>query len=160
MSDLINYRLLLEYDGTDFFGWQVQVGQRTVQGELEKALEPLMGEVIRVNAAGRTDTGVHGLGQVANFHSSKNRPPDVVMKALNGTLPEDVRVLDASIAPAEFHSRFSAKWRHYRYRMPLPRPAKSFSPRYTRKGRTRLLGPWRSAWICTLPRSSIRTAGR
>ena len=122
MDDAINYRLLLEYDGTDFFGWQVQVGQRTVQGELEKALEPLMGEAIRVNAAGRTDTGVHALGQVVNFRSRKERPVDEVVNALNGTLPKDVRVLEAAIAPLDFHARYSATWRHYRYRF-LYRPS-------------------------------------
>ena len=116
MDDAINYRLLLEYDGTDFFGWQVQVGQRTVQGELETALEPLMGESVRVNAAGRTDTGVHALGQVANFRSRKERSVAEVVNALNGTLPKDVRVLEAEVAPSDFHARYSAKWRHYQYR--------------------------------------------
>jgi len=121
MEDAITYRLLLEYDGTQFYGWQLQVGRRTVQGELEKALEPLMGESVRVTAAGRTDAGVHALGQVAHFRSVKHRLAQVIVNALNGTLPADVRVLEAAIAPPDFHARYSAKWRHYRYRF-LRRP--------------------------------------
>ena len=119
MEDTTNYRLLLEYDGTDFFGWQVQVGCRTVQGDLEAALQQLMGEQIRVAAAGRTDTGVHALGQVASFHSAKFREPEVVTNALNGTIQPDVRILETTIAPPDFHARFSAVWRHYRYRIVL-----------------------------------------
>jgi len=116
MDDAITYRLLLEYDGTHFYGWQIQAGRRTVQGELEKALKPLMGESVRVTAAGRTDAGVHALGQVAHFRSLKPRPVGVILSALNGTLPLDVRVLEASMAPLGFHARYSAKWRRYRYR--------------------------------------------
>ena len=116
MEDAITYRLLLEYDGTDFYGWQLQEGRRTVQGELEKALTPLMGEPIRVTGAGRTDAGVHALGQVAHFRSVMHRPIEVIVKALNGTLPPDIRILEAAMAPPDFHARYSAKWRHYRYR--------------------------------------------
>lgn len=119
MEDTTNYRLLLEYDGTDFFGWQVQVGCRTVQGDLETALQQLMGEQIRVAAAGRTDTGVHALGQMASFQSAKFRETEVVTNALNGTMPLDVRILETSIVPPDFHARFSATWRHYRYRIIL-----------------------------------------
>jgi tRNA pseudouridine38-40 synthase len=122
MEDAITYRLLLEYDGTEFFGWQFQLKERTVQGELEQALEPLMGESVRVTAAGRTDAGVHALGQVAHFQSHKERPSHVIMDALNATLPGDVRILEAAVAAPGFHSRFSAKWRHYRYRF-LHRPS-------------------------------------
>jgi tRNA pseudouridine38-40 synthase len=115
-QDEMTYRLLLEYDGTEFFGWQIQVGYRTVQGELESALERLMGVPVRVTAAGRTDTGVHALGQVVHFSCVKTRSLTVIVKALNGTLPQDLRILKAEVAPPGFHARYSAKWRRYRYR--------------------------------------------
>jgi tRNA pseudouridine38-40 synthase len=116
MEDGITYRLLLEYDGTDFWGWQIQEKGRTVQAELESALEQLMGESVKTVAAGRTDSGVHALGQVVTFRCQKSRPPDIVHKALNGLLPFDIRIRAAAVVHASFHARFSAKWRRYRYR--------------------------------------------
>lgn len=108
-------RLTLEYDGTDFQGWQIQKDARTVQGELEKALHTLLKEEVRVVGAGRTDAGVHALGQVAHFRTQHTIPTEGLRKGLNALLPDDVVVLSAEEAPADFHARFSATGREYRY---------------------------------------------
>ncbi|MGH7481500.1 MAG: tRNA pseudouridine(38-40) synthase TruA, partial [Longimicrobiales bacterium] len=101
--------MTLQYDGAGFHGWQVQPGVRTVQAELEMALERLTTRPIRVAAAGRTDAGVHASGQVVSFDSpAKWRAPEL-LRALNGVLPDDVRVTAAAEAPdPAFHARFSA----------------------------------------------------
>ncbi|MDE2999217.1 MAG: tRNA pseudouridine(38-40) synthase TruA [Gemmatimonadota bacterium] len=118
-----NIRLQLEYDGTDFKGWQVQPDQRTVQGTLESCLTSLLGHPIRAIGAGRTDAGVHALGQVANFYTINPLPLKRIGAALNGTLPPDVAVLDVDeVAPA-FHARRSARRRTYLYRMAYRRRA-------------------------------------
>ena len=111
------YRVTLAYDGTDFAGFQLQRGDgRTVQGVLEQALQRLGGpERIAVAGAGRTDAGVHALGQVAAFELPRELEPAGLLRALNGLLPEDVRVLDAARAPAGFHPRKSASSKLYRY---------------------------------------------
>ncbi len=111
------YRLLLEYDGTSFFGWQVQVNRRTVQGVLEKAIYRLFGCQTRVYAAGRTDAGVHALGQVVHFDAPAEFTPDTLTRALNFYLPDDVRVRRTEPVSGDFHARFSARWRWYRYRI-------------------------------------------
>ena len=86
-----NIRLTLSYDGTDFFGWQTQPDRRTVQETLEKALAGLTGEErVRVNASGRTDTGVHALGQVVNFRTEATYAAEVFLRAVNARLPPDV----------------------------------------------------------------------
>ncbi len=113
----IRYRLDLEYDGTDFSGWQLQPETRTVQGCLEAAVERLFGEHATVIAAGRTDAGVHATGQVAHFTVTRERSPDVIVQALNALLPPDVRVRRAMITESDFHARFSALWRKYCYRI-------------------------------------------
>ncbi|SKA83236.1 tRNA pseudouridine38-40 synthase [Paucidesulfovibrio gracilis DSM 16080] len=109
--------LTLAYDGTDYAGWQVQPGQRTVQGVLERALRPLIGvgEDVRVHASGRTDSGVHALGQVAHVDVPTSRRDLPWQKALNATLPPDVRVVAAREVPATFHARFSAISKTYAY---------------------------------------------
>lgn len=118
-----NIRLQLEYDGTDFKGWQVQPDQRTVQGTLESCLASLLGHPIRVIGAGRTDAGVHALGQVANFTTYNALPLERIGQALNGTLPPDVAVLDIDDVPSTFHARRSAKRRTYLYRIVYRRRA-------------------------------------
>lgn len=115
----MTYRLDLEYDGTRFSGWQVQDGERTVQGVIEKVLPGLFTDFTRVNAAGRTDAGVHAAAQVAHFRALPNRPPESVRRALNANLPPDVRIKFVQLADADFHARFSARWRGYRYRIAL-----------------------------------------
>ncbi|HNR66796.1 MAG TPA: tRNA pseudouridine(38-40) synthase TruA [bacterium] len=110
-----NIKLTLEYDGSDFCGWQIQPNLRTVQGEVEKAICGLTGQMVRVITAGRTDTGVHARGQVINFLSDSRLSCAVFVRGLNALLPPDVRVLAAEQAPDDFNSRFSARQRTYRY---------------------------------------------
>jgi tRNA pseudouridine38-40 synthase len=110
-----NLRLTLSYDGTDFHGWQTQPGFRTVQETLEAALARLTGSPTRVNASGRTDTGVHAVGQVVNFYSSTALVPDVLVRALNAHLPSDVVAKHAADAPQAFDANRDAKRKLYRY---------------------------------------------
>lgn len=111
-----NIALTLSYDGTNFSGWQIQQGVRTVQGEIEKGLEKIHKEKTAVAGSGRTDSGVHALGQVAGFFSPvASIPTENYVPALNSILPTDVRILDARQVPEDFHPRFSATSRTYRY---------------------------------------------
>jgi tRNA pseudouridine38-40 synthase len=112
------YRLTIEYDGTGLVGWQRQDDLPSVQGLLEKALQKFCGETVTVYGAGRTDAGVHALGQVAHVDLRRDWPPERVVKAVNFHLTgTTVAVLDCVLAPADFHARFSATGRHYRYRI-------------------------------------------
>lgn len=107
-------KLTVCYDGTDFVGWQRQPKGRSVQGELERAMKRL-GYVVSVQGAGRTDAGVHGMGQVATFDADLQLPVEKLAYALNNILPQDVRVLAADEAAADFHARFSPSCKEYRY---------------------------------------------
>lgn len=111
-----NVRLRLEYDGTNFRGWQVQPGERTVQGVLEQAIEKVHGATVRATAAGRTDTGVHALDQVVNVALPVAEPAELG-RSLNGVLPPDVSVLSADIVPDDFNARYDAVRRSYDYRI-------------------------------------------
>jgi tRNA pseudouridine38-40 synthase len=114
----MRYRLTIEYDGGPFFGWQRQSDGPSVQGALETAIEKLSGERVTVTGAGRTDSGVHALGQVAHFDLVKEFDAGKVRDALNHYLrPDPVVVLDAAATDSEFHARFSAKARHYLFRI-------------------------------------------
>lgn len=109
-------RLVLEYDGTDFAGWQVQAGgERTVQGVLGEALRRVCGADAEVTGAGRTDAGVHALGQVAGVRVETRLAPDELQRALNAVLPPDVAVRGADHAPADWHARYGARAKLYRY---------------------------------------------
>lgn len=119
-----NIVLVVEYDGTDFHGFQAQPGLRTVQGELEQCLLSVTQEEIRVAAAGRTDAGVHALGQVISFRTGSQLNPGAILRALNANLPEDLVVKRCDEAPPNFHARFSARSRWYRYTI-LNRPEPS-----------------------------------
>lgn len=110
-----NIKLTLAYDGTDFCGWQIQKGQRTVQGVVEEALGHIHGSPIRVGVAGRTDSGVHADGQVISFLSDCTVPDERFVNAINSQLPRDVRALSSICVPNSFHARFSAQWREYKY---------------------------------------------
>ena len=112
-----NVMLTLAYDGTDFAGWQVQTRERTVQGVLEAALARLLDRPVRVRAAGRTDSGVHAIGQVANFTAPITFPEERWTAAINSYLPPDVRVLAARPVAAAFDARRSALARGYRYQL-------------------------------------------
>lgn len=115
---MLRYRLTLEYDGRPFSGWQRQENGPSVQAALEDAIFALAGERVTVTGAGRTDAGVHARGQAAHFDLAKEFPPDTIRDALNHYLrPQPVAVLTAAIAPPDFHARFSATARHYRYRI-------------------------------------------
>ncbi|MBP6002616.1 MAG: tRNA pseudouridine(38-40) synthase TruA [Pyrinomonadaceae bacterium] len=113
----MNYRLLLQYDGTDFHGWQVQENARTIQGELERVIGMLEDADVKVVGSGRTDAGVHAEGQVANVHMHRGFTPDKLKNAINGNMWRDIRVMKAEAAPDEFHARFSAKRKTYIYRV-------------------------------------------
>lgn len=117
-------RLTLEYDGTEFHGWAVQPELRTVEGELRAALDEVYPEWSGLAVAGRTDAGVHAVAQVASFAAEGGPPPDRAAQALNGVLPDDVAALASEAAADDFHARFSARARSYRYRV-WRRPARS-----------------------------------
>ncbi len=110
-----NIRLKVAYDGTQFAGWQVQPTLPTVQGCIERAIFETSGETVRLLSAGRTDSGVHALGQVANFHSAAPIPPDRWRPALQAKLPPEIVIIDSNEVPLEFHATFSAKSKRYRY---------------------------------------------
>jgi tRNA pseudouridine38-40 synthase len=113
----MNYRLTIQYDGTDFSGWQTQEGRRTVQGELARVLSLLDGEEVAVHGAGRTDAGVHAEAQVASTRLKRELEPRRLAAALNGNLARDVRVTDASVVAEDFHARYDAKGKTYCYRV-------------------------------------------
>ena len=112
------YKLTIEYDGTPFSGWQRQTDRPSVQQALEEAIEAMSGEVVTTQAAGRTDAGVHALGQVAHFDLSKEWDPFRIREALNYHLrPDPVAIIAAEAVGDDFEARFSAKARHYEYRI-------------------------------------------
>ena len=110
------FKLTLEYDGTDFVGWGVQPGQRSIQGEIEAAIEKLTGTFTRVDVSGRTDAGVHALGQVCAFSTPASRSEKEVRDGLNRFLPLDVAVIEAERVSEDFDPRRGAKQKQYRYR--------------------------------------------
>lgn len=110
-------RLVIEYDGTDFSGWQRQVARRTVQGTIEDAIAKMLGERVEVRGAGRTDAGVHAAGQVASFSLVSKIPATGLMRGLNSMLPHDLAIIDAADAADTFDARFSARGKLYRYRI-------------------------------------------
>jgi tRNA pseudouridine38-40 synthase len=108
-------KLTVAYDGTRFVGWQRQADGESIQGMLEDALARLEGGPVTVHGAGRTDAGVHALGQVASASVTFTHPVDTVSRALNAQLPEDIRILDVAEANGDFHARFSARSKTYRF---------------------------------------------
>ena len=112
-----NYRLRIEYDGTDFHGWQIQPGVRTVQRELQEALSGLLGGGIQVTGCGRTDAGVHALGFTCNFFADTGMEPDQIRRALAGRLPVDIVVHECALADDSFHARYSCVARSYQYKI-------------------------------------------
>jgi len=118
------FKATLEYDGTAYAGWQRQPGRPTIQQAVESALRSVTQTDVSAIAAGRTDAGVHALGQVVSFVSAKPLAPDEWLRALNATLPDDISVRSVEEAPADFHARYSALRKLYAYRI-LNRPARS-----------------------------------
>ena len=110
-------KLTLAYEGTHYYGWQKQVGHPSIQGQLETAVQKLTQQITRVHGAGRTDAGVHALAQVAHFDSAADFLETDWVRALNAVLPDDIVVNKAVFADENFHARFSAKGKRYRYRI-------------------------------------------
>lgn len=113
----MNYKLLIQYDGTDFHGWQSQDGLRTVQTELERACSLIEGSSVNVQGSGRTDAGVHAEGQVASVQLEREITPAKLRAAINGNIGKDVRVLEAEVVADDFHARYSAVAKTYLYRV-------------------------------------------
>ncbi|MFN3739554.1 MAG: tRNA pseudouridine(38-40) synthase TruA [Thermodesulfovibrionales bacterium] len=110
-----NIKLVLEYRGSNYHGWQRQKGRVTIQSILEELISRITGEKIKVISAGRTDAGVHAMGQVAAFRTESKHSPQVFKRALNSLLPEDIRIINVEEAEETFHPRFSAKAKSYIY---------------------------------------------
>lgn len=129
-------RITIEYDGTDFYGWQVQAktGERTVQGVMEAALAHIPHAVPKIRAAGRTDAGVHALAMVAHYDTADGIPSQQIVRMFNARLPADVRVLQAEEVSQDFEAQYSCCYRRYVYKMRLARgyPAKSALERQRR----------------------------
>ncbi len=126
------WRLVVQYDGSAFSGWQRQAAHVSVQSVLEDALGTMFGVPrVIVHASGRTDAGVHALGQVVSFRTDAERDPHHVRMGLNTMLPDDVSVVEAALAPAPFHARYSATGKTYRYRVLNRRDRSPFLHRYT-----------------------------
>ena len=111
------FKLTLAYDGTDFHGWQIQPGCRTIQGELRAALGRVSGETPLPQGSGRTDAGVHALAQVASFSLQAPIPPENLQRALNRTLPQPIRITESIAVGSTFHARHSARAKTYEYRI-------------------------------------------
>ncbi|HWN10134.1 MAG TPA: tRNA pseudouridine(38-40) synthase TruA [Pyrinomonadaceae bacterium] len=111
----MNFKLTIQYDGTDFHGWQVQGDLRTVQGELTRALSLIEGQDVVVHGSGRTDAGVHAAGQVANVNLQREIVPQKLRAAINGNVAKDLRIMDAQAVADDFHARYSAVEKTYRY---------------------------------------------
>jgi tRNA pseudouridine38-40 synthase len=124
------FRIVLAYDGTDYIGWQRQASGTSIQGLIEDALRELDGRDVSVAGAGRTDAGVHALGQVASFSLERTIEPLTVLRSLNAKLPADIRVRTAETAPPDFHARFDARAKTYRYRIWNGEVVNPFERRY------------------------------
>lgn len=112
-----NFKLIIEYDGSGYHGWQRQKNDRTIQEEIEKSLTRMTNQEIRLIGSGRTDAGVHALGQTANFRCETRLTADVFLKGLNALLPDDIVIKHCEPVADEFHSRYDAKCKMYRYRI-------------------------------------------
>ena len=120
---MYNYKIIIEYDGTNFVGWQQQENGQSIQSALQEALFKLTGEKITIFGAGRTDAGVHAYGQVASFTLNKKIETDVIRDGLNQHLrPQPIAIQKAELVEDDFHARFSAKKRWYEYRIINRRP--------------------------------------
>lgn len=128
---MTTFKLTLEYDGTDYHGWQVQPGMTTIQGTLQEALTQICGAKVDVMGAGRTDAGVHALGQVASLRTHFNHPADTLRRALTSILPSDIVVTRAEVMEDNFHAQRCARWKRYRYTVLMRRYPSALERRYT-----------------------------
>lgn len=148
----------LAYDGTDFAGWQVQPNQRTVQVEIETGIQRLTGERVQVLSAGRTDSGVHAIGQMASFRTSATIPGPNWRAALQTVIPGDITLLDSQVVPDEFHATFSAKRKCYRYVIHTGPTVPPFLKRYTHHYRADLnVDAMREAATCLVGKHDFRS---
>ena len=114
---MANFKLIIEYDGTEYQGWQRQKNAATIQGEIENALKIMTGKDITLIGSGRTDSGVHALGQCANFHCETRLDPQIFQKGLNSLLNKDIVIKDCQYADENFHARYDVKSKTYQYRI-------------------------------------------
>lgn len=121
MGEEKNIRMVLEYEGSGYHGWQRQKGVPTIQGIIEDRIQVITGEPVSLHSSGRTDAGVHALNQVCNFRTRTHIDPKLIQRGLNSLLPNDIFIKSAEWAPTDFHSRYSAKGKTYEYRL-LNRP--------------------------------------
>lgn len=113
-----NYKIIIQYEGTRYQGWQKQDStDNTIQGKFEALLTKMQGEPVTIDGSGRTDAGVHAKGQVANFHINTTKTPEEIMEYMNFYLPEDIGVIEIEVVPERFHSRLNAKSKTYEYRV-------------------------------------------
>jgi tRNA pseudouridine38-40 synthase len=124
-------KIILQYDGTNYSGWQVQKKDTTIQGLLEDAIFSVTSQRVRVTGAGRTDAGVHALEQAAVFGTDSGLEPDVLLRALNANLPEDIRIIHSEECPEDFHPRYDAKNKIYSYLISRTGPCSVFLKRYS-----------------------------
>ena len=157
-----HWKLILSYDGTAFHGWQVQPGLATIQGTLAQTLHHLTGETVLPQGSGRTDAGVHALGQVTSFSLEATIPPDNLQRALNRALPSSIRILSAETVPETFHARHSATAKTYEYRIfqrrqirvpPISRTWRSGFPQLPAETTDRICPPFLApfVWDCRWP---------
>lgn len=126
-----NYKMIIQYEGVRFQGWQRQTStENTIQGKLEAILSKMCGVPVEINGAGRTDAGVHALAQVANFSIDTPKNPAEIMEYMNQYLPEDIAVISIEEVDSRFHARLKAKGKHYRYRIRTAQTTDVFSRRY------------------------------
>ena len=112
-----NVKIIIEYDGTDYHGWQCQGDLPTVQKTIEDALRQITGESVKITGSGRTDAGVHAMGQVASFLTGTRMDSGILRRALNSTLPRDISIIRAQEVPEDFHAQFSSRSKVYEYRI-------------------------------------------
>lgn len=112
-----NFKLIIEYDGSSYHGWQRQKNRKTIQGEIEKAIMTITGKKIALTGSGRTDAGVHAFGQVANFYCDTEISPEVFQRGLNGLMPKDIIIKECNTVDEKFHARYDAKTKTYRYKI-------------------------------------------
>lgn len=110
-----NFKIVVEYDGTNFFGWQKQKDTKTIQGEIEKILRVILNQEIKIIASGRTDAGVHAFGQVANFHADTTMLPQDLKKGVNSLIKQPIVIRECTIVEDDFHARYNAVSKEYHY---------------------------------------------
>jgi tRNA pseudouridine38-40 synthase len=126
-----NIKIKIAYDGTDYHGWQTQLNRPTIQETIEQAISVVMKQNVNLTGSGRTDSGVHALGQVANFTSDTNIPEEKIKIALNANLPRDIRIIESEYVSSEFNSRFDAHDKTYMYQIFNDRVWNPFYSRYS-----------------------------